>query len=379
METREFWGRDMGEALQAVRASLGEDVLILETLSVPAENSKDGGERVKIIAVQEKPAQGGTPTPPLLREKGTLSAMREEPKRGGTLPASSQEKRTVMLTRKEMEAEEVGAVSRQLADLKAMLCWLVPGMKNSGVVAELATQGVPPDLMVRLLQEAEAAEGTDEREKLRRTLTRLLPTGGDVEVSSGQRVCLALLGPPGTGKTSTLVKLTVRLTRGGPRRVGWVSLDNRRVTGAEELMAYAGILGVPCEVAEGQDGLTQALDRLSTCELVLVDTAGMSARDREGIKELAGLLHDIPHLRRTLVLSATTNGHDMKVWSDRYGRVGFDSLLFTMVDECGHFGPLVSTALTCGQPLSYLATGQRVTHDLEVARPETLARLLLPE
>jgi flagellar biosynthesis protein FlhF len=257
---------------------------------------------------------------------------------------------------------------------------MIPGLKQSGSLEELVTQEVPPDLLIRLVQEAGETNGADQREQIRQALIRLLPTGGDVETKSERRVCLALIGPPGVGKTSAVVKLTVRLTRNNERRIGWISLDNRRVAGAEELTVCAGILGIPCEVAEGRDGLARALERLSACDLVLIDTAGLSPQDSTGLAELAGVLRGqgLPEVRCTLVLSAATNGPDLTAWVQRYGRVGFDSLLFTMVDTCAHFGPLLNTVLTCSQPLSYLATGPSVTQGLEAARAETVARLLLP-
>jgi flagellar biosynthesis protein FlhF len=112
----------------------------------------------------------------------------------------------------------------------------------------------------------------------------------------------------------------------------------------------------------------------------LIDTPGISPRDASGLSELAGVLQELGQsdVRRTLVLSAATNWRDQALWTQRYNRVGYDSLLFSMVDECGCFGPLINTALTCGSPLSYLASGASVTQGIEVARPESIVDLLLP-
>jgi len=98
------------------------------------------------------------------------------------------------------------------------------------------------------------------------------------------------------------------------------------------------------------------------------------------LSDLAGVLQiqDMPKIRRVLVLNATTNSRDLTMWIQGYSRVGFDSLLFSMVDECSSFGPLLNTVLTNGRPLCYLALGQRVTQGLEVARPEAVVNLLLP-
>lgn len=377
METREFWGRDMNEALQAVRASLGPDALILGTLTVPAGNGVPGGEKVKIMAMRDSAERGGEQGTRGNGGRGKTVAMREE-QRGGSVEVPSM-RGISSAGREGYGGEGLRDVQQQLADLKSLICWMLPNLKQSHILEELIVQGVPPDLLTRLMGEAEQIDSADEREKVRQALIRLIPTGGGVEEKMAQQESLALLGPPGAGKTSTMVKLTVRLAHRGERRVGWISLDTRRIAGAQELTVYAGILGIPCEVAEDREGLVRAMERLSGCDLVLIDTAGIGRNDIEGLEELASLLAEVPRLRRTLVLNATTNGPDMRAWVNRYRQVGFDSLLFTMVDECSHFGPLISTVLSCRQPVAYLTTGQRVAHDLEVAEPERLANLLLPQ
>lgn len=370
METREFWGRDMTEALQAVRASLGPDALILETLSVPS--ASDGEEeRIKISAMGS-PDEAPVPSSfPSSRGRGMNSSVESE--------AGLRSRPTKGIVREGIDARGWRDLSAQLAELKTLCCWLIPGMKQSGVLGELMAQDIPPELLSRLLQEASGERG-DDREVMRRTLLQLIPTGGDLEQPTDQRTNLAFIGPPGTGKTSAVVKLTVHLMRKQARKIGWVSLDNRRVTGVEELTVYAGILRVPCEVAEGPEGLTRAIERLSSCDVVLIDTPGISPRDASGLSELAGVLQELEqsNVRRTLVLDAATNWRDQALWTQRYNRVGYDSLLFSMVDECGCFGPMVNTALTCGRPLSYLAVGASVTQGIEVAKPETVVDLLLP-
>lgn len=371
METREFWGRDMTEAIQAVRASLGADALILETLSVPNIGDGEEGERIKVTAMGSSDEESVSTPFVTSKRKGVTqpsdadAGLRSRPTKG--------------IVREGIEARGWRELSTQLTELKTLCCWLIPGMKQNGVLGELMAQDVPPELLSRLLQEADGKIG-DDRDLMRRVLLQLIPTGGDLEQLTERRTHLALIGPPGTGKTSAIVKLTVHLRRKQERKIGWISLDNRRVTGAEELTVYAGILRVPCEVAEGAEGLTRAIERLSSCDVVLIDTPGISPRDTTGLSELAGVLQEIEqsNVRRTLVLDAATNWRDQTLWTQRYHRVGYDSLLFSMIDECGCFGPMINTALTCGRPLSYLATGASVTQGIEVARPESVVDLLLP-
>jgi flagellar biosynthesis protein FlhF len=370
MEAREFWGRDMNEALQAVRESLGADALILETLSVPSAEGAERGERIKVTAM------------PTHEEKNAKTASLP-PDREKTAPLPFEPGRQARSSRNagsaDLEVRGWREVSAQLRELRTLFHWLLPGMKQSNVFGELAAQDLPPELVLRLLQETAGDEG-DERALVRRAALRLVSTGGDVETASDSRTCLALIGPPGAGKTSALVKLTVRLMQQRDRRIGWVNIDNQRITGVEELTVYAGILGVPSEVADSADGLARAIERLSHCNLILIDTPGVCPRDNARLSELAGVLQDqaLAGVRRTLVLSAATNWRDLASWTQRYNRIGYDSLLFSMIDACGSFGALFNTVVSCGRPLSYLATSASVTQGITVATPESVVELLLP-
>ncbi|MGE0682178.1 MAG: hypothetical protein AB7P69_14925 [Candidatus Binatia bacterium] len=370
MEPREFWGRDMNEALQAVRDSLGADALILETLSVPSANGTEGGDRIKVTALPTGEEAG----------KATASASRDGKKQVSSQRETSRWSRVAQSGGQDAtEVQNWREVGSQLKDLQTMFHWLLPGMRASKVLGELVEQDLPPELLSRLLQAVEGG-GDDERALVRQAALRLISVGGDVEAVTNPRTCLALIGPPGVGKTSAIVKLTVHLMQKHDRKIGWISIDTRRVAGAEELTVYGGILGVPCEVAEGVEGLSRAIERLSQCNLILIDTSGVSPRDNAGLLELAGVLQDqsLPDIRRTLVLSAATNWRDLAVWTQRYNRIGYDSLLFSMVDVCGSFGSLVNTVASCGRPLSYLATSASITQGIEVATAESVVDLLLP-
>lgn len=328
----------MGEALRAVKTSLGPDALILQTRSVPDGN----GPVVEVTAIGEKVAAYG----------------------GGK---KAQEENPVGLIRE---------FHKEIATLKSMLCWIFPSLPQKGVMGELVAQGLSPDVVMRLAQETHAFDGTDDCEKVYHALTRLIPAGGQVEAMGEKRKQMVFIGPAGVGKSSTVVKLTVRMLEREDFRVGWVCLNGDRIVGGAQADVYAGILGVPYEKVEDREGLEEALDRLSGCDLVLIDTPGVSPRGEE-IEELAEWIQGIPDLKRVLLLSASTNPLEMQDWVGLYSSVGFDSLIFTKLDECRHFGPLINIALSCGRPLSYITMGQSAVNDLEAARPEFLASLIL--
>lgn len=378
METRNFVGKDMNEALKALRASLGPDALILQTRRVPANN----GTKVEVTAMQGE-AKSSAPEPQTKgpSPKETNSARDLRPAKKPEALSERHQLRSVPLGGGESTAEAGGdlrALRQEIAELKALFRWVAPSLGRGTVMEELMIQGVSPEIIARLTHEIQGSHDISEREQMRRALARVIPTGGDVEEKGLRRECLALIGPTGVGKTTTMVKLTAHLVRRGERRVGWVSLDNRRIAGSEQLVVYAGVLGIPCEEVDSKEGLYQALERFSSCDLVLIDTAGISPRDDKGLVELAQLTQHIPDIRRTLLLSATTNSRDLIDWVPFYDKIGFDSFLFTKLDEGRYFGSVLNTTLTYHRPLSYFTLGQGVTNSLEPATSETLARLLLP-
>ena len=103
----------------------------------------------------------------------------------------------------------------------------------------------------------------------------------------------------------------------------------------------------------------------------------MNPRDAENVQKLAKMFSGLSDLRRTLLLNAATHGRDMAEWVTMYGKVGLNALLFTKIDECRYFGPLLNTVVSANVPVSYITLGQSFVGDLEIAKPEVFASLLL--
>lgn len=330
----------MSEALRALRRSLGPDALIAETKNL----TKDLGGGVEITAL----AQDDAPE----EACGSDAA--------GMVRAPSQ---------------PIEELREELALLKSMLGWLAPGLgQQDKLIKSLVTHGVTPENISKLLHAMDGGPAVDKGARWRHAMSRLLPVGGAIGASGGP---LALIGPSGVGKTSALIKLTLFECRRRQCRVGWVSMDERRLNAADPLMAYSGILGVRFERAATRSELKLALDQLADCNLILIDTPGTNPRDHASIAQLAKSLRGIGGVRSMLLLSAVTNGADLADWVDNYRTVGLHSLLFTKLDECRYLGPLLNTALNAAVPLSYIAFGQSLAEDLALATPEVFASLLV--
>ncbi|HEX2386995.1 MAG TPA: hypothetical protein VHL99_10555 [Candidatus Binatia bacterium] len=337
MKPKQFLGRDMTEALRAVRESLGPDALIVQSRSL----SDDAG--VEVIAMHEE-AESRRPIEPTRRAPDAAGDLNE--------------------------------VRHEIAEVRSLLKWLLPSIGGQGLMENLLDQGLAPEVITRLAREMEKTQQKSERERLFTALARLIPFAGALSKNGAQQGRAALIGGTGGGKTTSLIKLTVRLVREGAR-VGWINLESRRLVGGDLLASYCGILGVPYRAAYDGETLTRALTEVSDCDWVLIDTPGLSPRDADGLNEVSGALEPVSDLTRMLFISAATNGRDMAASLETYKIVGFDSIVFTKLDECSHFGPLINTAVSAGGPISYVTRGQDLVNDLQPAQPDLLASLLL--
>lgn len=184
---------------------------------------------------------------------------------------------------------------------------------------------------------------------------------------------IAMVGPTGVGKTTTVAKLAARYAlRHGHRHVALVSTDNFRIGGQDQLRNFARILGVPVHTAGSREELAEVLDELAGKRLVLVDTAGMSQRDMRlnaQLQTLAGL--DLP-IRSYLVLSATTQLSTLSQTVKAFRHINPAACIVSKVDEATSLGGVITAVLRSQLPVAYVGTGQRVPEDLQPARSTKL-------
>lgn len=188
---------------------------------------------------------------------------------------------------------------------------------------------------------------------------------------------VALAGPPGAGKTTTLVKLAVNYGLVCRRPVLLLSMDTYRVAAAEQLRSYAAILGVGFQVLETVAGLSQAIEENRGKELILIDTPGFGAGDLDDSTELARFLSTRDDIDVQLVISASMKATDVSRTVDAFRIFQPQRLLFTKLDETGSYGAILNEAVRTATPLSFFASGQRVPEDLETATPARVIDLLL--
>jgi flagellar biosynthesis protein FlhF len=197
----------------------------------------------------------------------------------------------------------------------------------------------------------------------------LAPMIGSAEAPSA----IALIGPTGVGKTTTIAKLAAQVVCRLRRRVVLVTLDTYRIAATEQLRIYAEIIGAGYHIAHSVRELDTLVRRFSGGATVLIDTAGRSPAELTDEMELGSYLRECDDLLKMLVLPATTHPVDAHTAVRQFSLFGPNQLILTKMDETTRPGAAVSVAKDSGLPLAYLCSGQRVPEDLERATPLSFA------
>ncbi len=246
---------------------------------------------------------------------------------------------------------------------------------DAGVDDDLAR-----DLIVRLAQNGTSSQLKDGRAR-KALLTAMVESeircSAPIKLIRGKRRVVALVGPTGVGKTTTLAKLAANFRLQGCVKMGLVTVDTYRIAAVEQLRTYAEIIDSPMKVVTSPQEMRRALDELSGLDLVLIDTAGRNPRDKLKISELKSLLAEADVDEVHLVLSLTASLPVLQTTVENFAAVKTTSMILTKLDEAAGAGTLLSISRKVPLPISYMTTGQDVPHDIEPASAARIARLIL--
>jgi len=189
---------------------------------------------------------------------------------------------------------------------------------------------------------------------------------------------IALVGPTGVGKTTTIAKIAARCVGTFHKSVALITIDTYRIAAVEQLKVYGEIMGLPVEVVLTPTQFKNALEHHRDKDVILIDTAGRSPKDTISIEELATFLTDELDIEKHLVLSATTRDVESIEAVSHFQKLNLDRTIFTKIDECSNLGVILNTQLNNPNPLSCITNGQRVPEDMLDIDGESVARLVIP-
>jgi len=185
------------------------------------------------------------------------------------------------------------------------------------------------------------------------------------------------VGPTGVGKTTTLAKIAADSSLNRELDVAMITADTYRIAAVQQLKTYAEILGIPVSVAYTPNEIKDCIAGYADKDLILIDTAGRSHRNRAQFEELRELVGESGADEVFLVLSATASVKNNREIIQNYSFLDEFKLIFTKADETPVFGAMLNARMLTGKCLSYVTVGQSVPDDIEVASVEKIARNLI--
>jgi flagellar biosynthesis protein FlhF len=270
-----------------------------------------------------------------------------------------------------------GAMQRELRDLRQLLETGLAGMTwndkclreplKAKILEELSAMDIAPDVAMALAALAPRRTALENPSHIPLALlAKHLPVVEDLSGISGG--VMAVVGPTGAGKTTTIAKLAARwCMRHGSQDLALVSTDGYRIGARDQLLTYARILGAPMHAANGARDLARVLERLKSKKLILIDTAGMGPRDARLSEQLAALQLGAARARVLLALPAQGEGHALEEIVQAFAPLTPVACILTKVDEAASLGAVISTILRHRLKIAYVCDGQRVPEDLHAA------------
>lgn len=387
MLIKKFQGATEQEALQLAKQELGKDVIITHIKSVKPKG---------IYRLFKKPMVEITAAVDEERiyEKKNYQQIAEE------LKKNPYEFRTVK------EEEKPSAIEQKLDSLQTMLEKQLREQQSTSVEKEkeiptieeqsaamACVQMIYNQLIANEVEEVYANKVIAEIEQSLKpdaTVDNILSTiyqklvlklGETKELSfeTGKTKYVFFIGPTGVGKTTTIAKLASSLKLSKKAKVALFTADTYRIAAVDQLRSYATILGIPLRVIYSETEIKDAVEEYKDYDIVLIDTAGRSHKNREQRDDIEKLLLAVPEECREiyLVLSATTKYKDLVKITETYSSIAKYNLIFTKLDETAGIGNIFNIKMLTGAPLSYTTFGQSVPDDISKINPQAVAKQLL--
>ncbi|MFQ5716550.1 MAG: flagellar biosynthesis protein FlhF [Nitrospinales bacterium] len=364
MRIKKFTADDFTAVMAQVKKELGDEALILNTRSIQPNRHMWPGEKSKVEITAAVDYPDANPETPLSGANGSL----DSDEMGAREPIGSLDLESLVYTLLSQtdRARSIGLNNGQLKLFKKLV--------DNGVHEKLVSRmfrkinSVPRD--------AANTNPRADKKALTDVMKRALVCKGPARPGQNKPKVVALVGPTGAGKTTTLAKLAAYFSIKEQKKVALISLDDFRVGAVDQLKIYGGIMQLPVETASEPREYRKHLRKHADKDFIFVDTMGKCHKNRSYARRLNDILGCSESVETHLVLSVTLQEKVFLEAFKQFSPLKLDRVLFTKLDEGVSYGSMFNFSLRTKLPFSYFTNGQKVPEDIEVAVVEKVIRLL---
>lgn len=370
MRVRRYMVNKLEEAKPAILRDLGKDAIIISTNKVKAKGIKGlfGKYHFEVLAAADNKTSTVTQESKIKAKPVTTTEV--EP---------------------HVKNNELEMIKNELRENQKLLQNVISDLSNVStnfpeayekLFKKLVSQGIIEGKAKKLIQKLQKMYTSDSKinafliDGLREIMVNELETIAKPEEISGN-YSIALVGPTGVGKTTTLAKIAAHSVLNKQKSVGFITLDNYRIAATEQLKIYGDILDVPVVVANTVNEYAEAMSALNHKEQVFIDTAGRSHKNTEQLLELKKYFDTLALDQTILVFSLSTNFKDLLPIYNTFKIFEPKGLILSKLDEVETYGNIYNIITEFKLPVFYFTTGQSVPEDIVVLNSSQIVSKIL--
>ena len=404
MKVKRYVGETAQEAMQKVKSDLGRDAIILNTRKIRKKGLMGIFSKplIEVVATIDNDISTAGISNKNQNIRPSAQQVKDEYTNGSgnnfikELNENMQVQKNVTKnnTKQQNHNDDKELIQQDFLELKSMLSKVYDAVKvdyENNKLSEIVKKYLKTledyevdkviineikDKLIEVLDSEKQQSDVIVRNSIYNILSKYMKEPEPFSFTKDKKVII-VIGPTGVGKTTTLAKLAANMVLTEKKKVGLVTSDTYRIAAVEQLKTYSEIIGVPLSIIYTPGEILNAIESYKDKDLILVDTAGRSHKDKYQLMELKTLIKSSIDYEVYLVMSATTKFSDCIEIIKNYSFLDDYKLLFTKLDETSAFGVILNVAYITKKPISYITTGQSVPDDIEIADNGKIINCLL--
>lgn len=374
----------MAEAMNQIRAKLGNDAVILNSREVYTGGFLGFFKKRNIEVIAATDQESKRKQTPMIKQKQVSTPVASPIK--AIDKYVKQEDSLIQVKPSKDLINEVNELKAMISKMSAANNQVGPSfpapiqMMRNLLTDQEVDESIQDEILSSLLEKwyVEGANAsTDEVYSwLEKEMTSRISSTSFGGISFSKKY-INVVGPTGVGKTTTLAKIAAECVIKHKKKIAFITTDTYRIAAIDQLKTYAKILNVPMEVCYTIDDFKKAAQTFKDYDLILIDTAGRNFRNKQYVEDLKQVIDFENEIETFLVLSLTAKQRDMEDIYNQFSIIEIDKLIFTKADETSSYGAMYNMIIKYNKGIAYMTNGQNVPDDMIATKPNVIAKTII--